>query len=82
MKEDLRPGRLRWKCRRGMRELDVLLTEFLEERYAALPARLKADFAALLELQDPELYALMLGRSQPEVELEEIVQQIRDFSSR
>ena len=35
--ESLRKGRrrqLRWQCRRGMRELDTLLSGYLEQRYA------------------------------------------------
>jgi antitoxin CptB len=26
-------GKLRWRCRRGMRELDVLLSRYLDEEY-------------------------------------------------
>ena len=76
------PGRLRWLCRRGMRELDVLLSRFLEHRYPDLNDPLKADFAALLELQDPEIWAYLLGRAEPEPALAAIVSQIRDFSPR
>lgn len=75
-------GRLRWKCRRGMRELDVLLTSFLERRYPGLGPQLQSEFAALLELQDPELFALMLGRSEPGPEIAGIVAELRDFSPR
>jgi len=76
------PGRLRWLCRRGMRELDVLLSGFLAQRYPDLDDALKADFAALLELQDPEIWAYLLGRAEPEPALAAIVTRIRDFSPR
>ncbi len=76
------PGRLRWKCRRGMRELDVLLSEFLRTRYAALDPSLQHAFSELLELQDPEIWAYLLDRAEPEAGLVEIVRQIRDFSPR
>jgi antitoxin CptB len=58
--------RLRWRCRRGMRELDALLGWYLEARYARADAATQASFAALLERQDPELWDWLLGRSQPE----------------
>ncbi len=82
MSEAASEGRLRWKCRRGMRELDVLLTSFLERRYPGLSPHLRSEFAALLELQDPELFALMLGRSEPGPEIAGIVAELRDFSPR
>jgi antitoxin CptB len=58
------PGRaqLLWSCRRGMKELDVLLERYLRTHFDAASREQQAAFAELLELQDPELYALLLGR--------------------
>jgi antitoxin CptB len=54
-------ARLRWRCRRGMKELDVLLAFYMDTRFcSAEPAR-QAAFARLLECQDPLLYDLILG---------------------
>jgi len=53
-------NRLRWRCRRGMRELDVLLERYLRERWPTAPAERRAAFRALLDLPDPELAALCL----------------------
>ena len=53
--------RLRWACRRGMLELDVLFMPFVEEAYDALSAEKKAIFERLLECQDPELFAWFMG---------------------
>lgn len=50
-----RVGRLRWRCRRGAKELDVLLEGFLAGEYARLSAAEKNLFAELLECSDPEL---------------------------
>jgi antitoxin CptB len=61
-------GRLRWRCRRGMRELDVVLVRYLERDWPAAGAAEKAAFRALLERQDPDLNALLLGRIEPESE--------------
>jgi antitoxin CptB len=56
-------NRLRWRCRRGMRELDVLLERYLVDRWPTAPAERQAAFRALLELPDPELAALLLGKT-------------------
>ncbi len=54
-------AKLRWRCRRGMRELDELLAAFLQRSYESLAADDKARFGALLELPDPELHGYLLG---------------------
>ncbi len=56
-------NRLKWRCRRGMRELDVLLTRYLTERWPSAPAAEQAAFEAFLELPDPEIYDLCLRRA-------------------
>ncbi|MEM1261829.1 MAG: succinate dehydrogenase assembly factor 2 [Pseudomonadota bacterium] len=53
---------LAWRCRRGMRELDVLLSGWLQSDYAAANSDEKAAFERLLELQDPEIFGLLTGR--------------------
>jgi antitoxin CptB len=58
-------ARLRWRCRRGMRELDVMLTRYLDRAWeTASPAERDA-FAQLLEMQDPELFGYLVGRTTP-----------------
>ena len=58
-------NRLRWRCRRGMLELDLVLGEFLEERYIGLPAHQQAAFAALLACSDQELWDMLYGKLSP-----------------
>lgn len=53
-------ARLRWQCRRGMRELDELLGRYLEQHYPDAPEEEKAAFRELLMLPDPELAAYIL----------------------
>lgn len=48
-----------------MRELDVLLERYLEERYPCAPSTEQQAFEALLELPDPELYAYLVRRQAP-----------------
>ena len=54
---------LRWRCRRGMRELDLLLERYLSRSWPTADLARRAAFAALLELPDPELADLCLGRA-------------------
>ena len=58
-------GKLRWHCRRGMKELDLLTLGYLEQHYPAAPAEDQRAFADLLELQDPQLMSYMVGRETP-----------------
>ncbi len=58
-------SKLRWRCRRGMKEVDVLLLDYLERRYATAPAEERRIFANLLELQDPQLHAYLIGLEAP-----------------
>ena len=52
-------AKLRWRCRRGTKELDVLTTRYLDLFYADASLDEQRAFAALLELQDPELYLIL-----------------------
>ncbi len=58
-------SRLRWQCRRGMRELDELLLQYLENQYAATNESDKEAFRSLLELPDPVLNEYLLQRVRP-----------------
>jgi antitoxin CptB len=58
-------GRLRWRSRRGMRELDTVLLGFLDAHAAELEEAEIASFERILELPDPVLYGYLLGRSAP-----------------
>ncbi len=58
-------GRLRWRCRRGMKELDVLLERYVEREFRTAPPQQQAAFRRLLEAEDSEIYALCLGRRPP-----------------
>ena len=74
--EDLR--RLRWRCRRGLLELDLILLRFVDERYPALTAAEKSGFQELLSLPDATLLDYLAGRDKPaDKVLRQIVRKIR-----
>jgi antitoxin CptB len=58
-------GKLRWRCRRGMKELDLLTLGYLERHYPTASAEEQQAFAELLEVQDPLLMSYMVGRETP-----------------
>ena len=55
-------ARLKWRCRRGMRELDVLLMRYADRDYPQASGEHRAAFENLLTLQDPEILALLTER--------------------
>ena len=69
--------RLRWRCRRGMKELDVLLSRYVEERFDSAPPAERAAFEALLEDQDPQIYAYCLRISPIPAHLAALIERIR-----
>jgi antitoxin CptB len=57
--------RVRWRCRRGLLELDLVLQGFLERRFEGLDAGEKDRFNELLDFPDNDLLDLALGRAEP-----------------
>jgi antitoxin CptB len=58
--------RLRWHCRRGMRELDQLFTRYLDKRWLYADAQEREAFRHLLECEDDKLWRWCLGYDVPE----------------
>jgi antitoxin CptB len=72
-------GNLRWQCRRGMRELDILLQAYLEQGYTPATEAHKCAFRKLLALADPELASYLLGGQLPgDATLASVVSDIRN----
>jgi len=70
-------GKLRWRCRRGMKELDVLLSRYVDEEYRDAAPEHKHAFRQLLDSPDPLLYAYFLGReSPPDAVLSSLIERI------
>ena len=69
-------GKLRWRCRRGMQELDILLKRYVEERFPSASTSEQEAFRRLLETQDTVIYAYCLGQVQPPDELAALIERI------
>lgn len=60
--------RLRWQCRRGMLELDLILVAFLDKNYLNLSAPYQDLFEQLLTYSDQDLYHYLIKRQSIENE--------------
>jgi len=75
---DTERNRLRWRCRRGLLELDLLLESFLDREYDGLGDAERQAFAALLEVPDQTLLDWFSGREiPPNDEIGNVVRKVR-----
>jgi antitoxin CptB len=58
--------RVRWRCRRGLLELDLVLQRFVDEYYAKLGVAERRQFETLLDLSDNELWDMIALRKKHE----------------
>lgn len=72
-------GRLAWRCRRGMKELDLVLQQWLQRHLPHASVAERAAFEALLEWTDPQLVSCLLAQAPlpPETALAAVVAQLR-----
>ncbi|MHB1292467.1 MAG: FAD assembly factor SdhE [Sulfuricella sp.] len=54
-------SRIRWDCRRGMLELDIVLARFMEQNFERLTPQEVEAFKGLLAYSDPDLWGLIQG---------------------
>lgn len=70
-------ARLRWRCRRGTKELDIMVQRYLDHYYEQAPEDERQAFSELLDFQDPYLYDLLTRRVEaPSSEFEKIIEKI------
>lgn len=74
-------NRLFWHSRRGMRELDLLLVPFLQNRYSALQPEDQLLYEAFLKMEDQDMYNLLMERvPATEPGLQRIIGLILDYA--
>jgi antitoxin CptB len=64
--------RVRWRCRRGLLELDIVLGRFVEQHYDALDEVQQIAFDALLDMPDNVLWDMITGREAPPQEIQQL----------
>ena len=81
MSEDAELRKLRWRCRRGMRELDQLLERWLEREWRQSPTAQREVFLQLLDTEDDKLWRWFLcHETAGYVEMAALVERIRSLS--
>ena len=76
--DDVRLQRIRWRCRRGMLENDLILARFLDARGDSLNDEDVASLDRLLDLSDPALWELLGGKADvPDRALAALVARLR-----
>jgi antitoxin CptB len=73
--------RLYWQSRRGMLELDLVLTPFAANAFGHLDAADKKRYEALLDCEDQDLFVWLMGREEPQdADLKRIIGLIREYA--
>ena len=57
--------RVRWRCRRGLLELDVVLSRFLDRHFETLSSQQRASLNRLLDYPDNDLWDFLSGKQSP-----------------
>ena len=74
-------AKLQWQCRRGTKELDLLLQRYLDSGYLVADDEEKALFVELLKLEDDDLVAVLIGDWDVKTEeMKALVGKIRAFA--
>ncbi len=72
-------SRLLWRCRRGIREMDIVLQTFLNESYDSLSDVDQNTFSKLLDEADLDILNWIMGKDKPDSdELMHLITLIRD----
>ena len=58
--------KLEWRCRRGMKELDLLLVRYLKRRHEIAASDERAAFVEFLELPDPDIARYLVAGDVPD----------------
>jgi antitoxin CptB len=68
---------LRWRQRRGMKELDVLLERYYRRHHETASPGEKAAFERLLDREDPEIWLWVVGQQAPPAEFADVIAALR-----
>ena len=74
-------NKLRWKSRKGIRELDILLQNYLDIHYSSLDSIDKKLFEEILEIDTYDLLNAISGKSSYNEKYESIITQLSKLST-
>ncbi len=70
-------SRIRFLCRRGMKELDVLFGGYLSRRYANATTEQQETFLQLLQREDPDIWAWVVGQTPPPALFADVIAELQ-----
>ena len=73
-------NKLRWKSRKGIRELDILLQKFLQSEYENLDPNQRDIFEEVLDLETYDLLNAITGKSSYNIKYETIIKKLSQLS--
>lgn len=69
-------GRLKWRCRRGVKELDLVLQRYLATHYETAEPQEQEMFLRILDCPDPDLLAWIYGLRKPPEQFSKIINKL------
>ena len=73
-------SKLKWKCRKGVRELDILLTRYLDNIFLASPMIEQNIFREFLEKDTYEILDILMDKKSFDKKYSKIVSTLRTLN--
>tara|TARA_Y100000768_G_scaffold281138_1_gene216078 strand:+ start:500 stop:733 length:234 start_codon:yes stop_codon:yes gene_type:complete len=73
-------SKLKWKCRKGVRELDILLTRYLNDVFLTSPAIEQDNFQEFVEKDTYEILDILMDKKNFDQKFNKIVSILRTLN--
>ena len=73
-------SQVKWKCRKGLRELDILLSKYFEEKYPYLTDEEKLVFLEFIELDTYAILDMLTNKAIDDVKYKNILLTLKSIN--
>tara|TARA_B100000427_G_C15261721_1_gene486830 strand:- start:390 stop:620 length:231 start_codon:yes stop_codon:yes gene_type:complete len=73
-------SKLKWRCRKGVRELDMLLSKYIETSYSVLPTKEKDIFLEFIEKDTYEILDILMNKKNSNEKFTNIVEALKSLN--
>ena len=73
-------SKLKWRCRKGVRELDMLLSKYIETSYSVLPTKEKDIFLEFIEKDTYEILDILMNKKSSNEKFTNIVEALKSLN--
>ena len=73
-------SQVKWKCRKGLRELDILLSKYFEEKYSHLTDEDKLVFLEFIELDTYTILDMLTNKTTEDVKYKNILLALKSLN--